>query len=365
MSKSWPTIRKQPRGDFIIDMGTVFGKRLCATRQTLPEANDVATFYRAEKKRLGQLAGKVTPKEMLECMRCKELLNGRSLTDAVEFYIQHNKMIVDSHTVNETIAALLDQQEKKNRRPRTISTTKNRLEKFSSWFGKNGGDVALFSADRIQEWLDFMKFSPATEVAYLRELNSMFNFAVKKGWREANPVLKIEKPIVERKSNGILKVDDVKRLLDMAKGYHGIGGWMAMQLFGGLRPSEADQIAWSDITANGIHVKPSVAKTHQERYVPISENLEAWLYRYPSPKAGLDNPFLAIQIRRDICKTYGIEWHHDCLRKSFCSYHLAMHDKPELTASLMGHVRGIALMYKHYRVPVTKEEAKKYWEINP
>jgi len=365
MSKSWPTIRKQKRGDWVVDLGTVFGKRMCFTRQTEKEAQGVGKFYRAERERLGKLGGSLSPNAILECMRCKELLNGRSLTSAVEFYIQHNKMIVESHTVNETIAALLDQQEKKNRRPTTISTSKNRLEKFASWFGKNGGDIAIFNTKSIQGWLDHMGFTPATEIAYLRELNHLFTFAVKRGWRDGNPVANIEKPIVDRKANGILSVEDVGRLLEASKEFEGASDWLAVQLFCGLRPSEADRLKWGDISEAGIHVKSAVAKTHEERYIVMSMNLREWLLSGCESDSLLVGRKNGSKIRKKLSESLGIEWHHDCLRKTFCSYHLAMYDKPELTASIMGHVRGVALMYRHYRVPVQKEEAKKYWEINP
>ena len=370
MSKTWPTIRKQKRGDWVVDCGLAFGGRVTSTRQTLPEAKEVAAFYRNEKKRLGALGGKLKPSEILEVVRCREILNGRSLTEAVEYYVRHHSMRVTSHTLKETIEALVEQQEKKNRRPRTISSSRTSLQKFASWFGQEGGDVARFDAEIIQGWLDAMAFSPATECSYIRQLSGMFSFAVKRGWREDNPMDKIEKPIVERGQNRILTVQETTALLNRAMKVcpYDIPG-IAVQLFGGLRPEETRKTTLDDWDEAGktLHVRAEVSKVRQERYVTVEENLRLHLAHFGG-FCLCDDPLLnggSDGRRRALCKDVGITWSPDILRKSFCSYHLAMFERPEYTAQQMGHVRGLQLMNRHYRVPVTKEEAKKYWSIHP
>ncbi len=57
-------------------------------------------------------------------------------------------------------------------------------------------------------------------------------------------------------------------------------------------------------------------------------------------------------------------WPHDCLRHSYGSYHLALHDDVNATRASMGHSTRETL-FKHYRQAVTKSTAKAYFAIRP
>tara|TARA_Y100001934_G_scaffold186713_1_gene220328 strand:- start:448 stop:618 length:171 start_codon:yes stop_codon:yes gene_type:complete len=52
------------------------------------------------------------------------------------------------------------------------------------------------------------------------------------------------------------------------------------------------------------------------------------------------------------------------MRHSFASYHLAYHQSADKTALEMGH-RDTQMLYRHYRSVVSKDEAAKFWKIEP
>ena len=59
-----------------------------------------------------------------------------------------------------------------------------------------------------------------------------------------------------------------------------------------------------------------------------------------------------------------IDWPQDALRRSFASYHLAMHGSADKTATQLGH-RSTDMLFEHYRELVTKDEAERFWNIFP
>ena len=52
------------------------------------------------------------------------------------------------------------------------------------------------------------------------------------------------------------------------------------------------------------------------------------------------------------------------MRHSFCSYHLAMHEKAGKTALQAGH-RQLGTLFEHYRRAMRKEDAEAFWRIRP
>jgi integrase len=57
-------------------------------------------------------------------------------------------------------------------------------------------------------------------------------------------------------------------------------------------------------------------------------------------------------------------WPKNCLRHSFASYHLAMHESADKTALQMGH-RSTTMLFEHYRELVTRSDAERFWGILP
>ena len=56
-------------------------------------------------------------------------------------------------------------------------------------------------------------------------------------------------------------------------------------------------------------------------------------------------------------------WKQDCLRHSFGTYSLALHENENQLALQMGN--SPTIIHAHYRVPVAREIAEAYFNITP
>jgi hypothetical protein len=56
-------------------------------------------------------------------------------------------------------------------------------------------------------------------------------------------------------------------------------------------------------------------------------------------------------------------WKQNCLRHTCASMHIAHFQNEALTAMQMGHT--VDILHRHYKGLVTRDEAKRYWDIMP
>ena len=131
--------------------------------------------------------------------------------------------------------------------------------------------------------------------------------------------------------------------------------FLAVQLFGGLRPVEARALTWAEVKAGHIEVTAAKSKTRARRLVTINDTLRAWL------AAGGDLP--AGNWQRRLARVRGgMGWPHDCLRHSFVSYAVPVLGVSR-TALEAGHSE--AVLVRHYRELVTAEDAGRFWGLRP
>ncbi len=155
----------------------------------------------------------------------------------------------------------------------------------------------------------------------------------------------------------------------------GSQGWSfpakAPQWFAGLRPGEAEQLDWAQVhfKSKTIEVLAHTSKTRDSRFVKMEPALIAWLKPY-AKTAGL---IAGINLRprwRSVKEAagYGSEehqtkWVEDIMRHSYASYWLALHQNRAELAEMMGN--SVNVIKSHYRRPVLKAEAKRYWGLRP
>jgi integrase len=135
--------------------------------------------------------------------------------------------------------------------------------------------------------------------------------------------------------------------------------YFAVGFFAGLRPEEIKRLAWVDVKEGFIEVQAAKSKTRQRRLVTIEGNLEKWLDR-----GGNLPPTRPLLKRRLIIKQCGVQWHHDGMRHTYASNHLAYYENPNKTAHELGH-RDTNMLYRHYRELVSNAVASDYWSISP
>lgn len=367
-TQPWPTIRQRRDLFWCVDCGRIDGKRKQYVRASHHDALALADELRTGRQRVGMLSGMLSSRNILDAKEALAILRqlrtkAITLSDSARFYIAKHEETAPGvgQTMDEVIKDLLKAKEDSNRRPRTLQTLRTTLEGFASSFGLSGGAIASFTTPVIVDWLNTHTDSPSARAKMIRYLHELFAYAQKHGVVDANPVSAIDKPIVERKTNVILTPQQAKELMNEAyhSGKDANTRRLAILLFAGLRPSEAAAIRDDDLAGGTIHVRSEVSKTHRARYVTVSDNLAAWLCLRRNDTGGDFDRW-----RAKLCKRLGLTWNNDITRKSFCSYHLALHQNPNLTGEQMGHV-ALRVLYTNYRVPVQKEDALRYWAIQP
>jgi len=153
-----------------------------------------------------------------------------------------------------------------------------------------------------------------TFLNYYMSLRAFFNWAVKRGYIEQNPVRDIEKPKIEKTLPKRLSKQEAMKVLEAA--YHHDYRYkfeayrnqavIATFIFTGLRSKELLSLKLQDVDfENGIiHVQ--LGKGNKDRVIPISPRLKAYLSRYITERNKLkrtcDNIF--VSTCKDAAYTY-------------------------------------------------------------
>jgi integrase len=163
----------------------------------------------------------------------------------------------------------------------------------------------------------------------------------------------------------------------------------AMVLFAGARVEEVEKLDWSDVDfkAGHINITAENSKVNAERFAPMSDTLKAWLKGLPEaaaarrderaaaarekgktvdPEALAKNPIVTrvlMHVLRDAWKRAKIyPWPQDAHRHSFISYRRQLVGDWQ-TALDAGTSEKI--IKKHYKRPVTKDDAERFFNIRP
>lgn len=305
----------------------------------------------------------IPPSERAEIMiaRQRASAGGYSLSEALDSFEKSRVTTSTTVTLADATKACLESKRRQNCRVRYINQIQSNFRKFEAAFGSEL--ITDLTSSKLEDWLNSHGWAPATRKSYRVDLQTLFSFAIGRGWIEKNPATAIPVPMIDDKPPGILTVEECSRLMKACKENDpAMCGFFALALFAGIRPSQLLRM-----TAENVDLESKVAraagwqtKSRQNRIVELSDNCIAWC------KVGLEVPPVNWRKRSDRIRILSkVEnWTHDCLRHSFCSYHLAMNGSAEKTALQMGH-HSTQMIFQHYRELVKKTEAEKFWKITP
>jgi integrase len=289
--------------------------------------------------------------------------HGVSLLTAAEFYVAHRKTTDASVTVKAAIEELKAARKADGMRARYLGDLRARLERFNVAFGER--NMATLSTAEIDDWLRGLAVSAVTRNTYRRRLQTLFNFARGRGWAVFNPVDATTKLKEANTEPGILKPEQLARLLDTASPKT-LPYW-ALGAFCGLRSAELARLEWEDVSFLHKHVEVPANKSktgRERRLIPLRANLERWL----EPFRSRTGPITPINLRKlldaDRARAGLSFWPANGLRHSFASYHLARFRNAPSLALELGH-RNPDILFAHYRSLVTSKAAAKYWSIMP
>ena len=261
-------------------------------------------------------------------------------------------------------------------RPNSLKAVLWEVTRFVDETGP-GIPVAEISIAQLEAYLKSSQ-TPGTFNTRRKHLVTFLNFALKRGWIEKNHALNIGLRI-ERYEVHILTPEQVARLLaacDVLQepARSSMRAYIALAAFAGIRPEELHRLNWRDIDLehNTIYISKSVSKVNDDRNVPITENLRAWLLTI-THRTGVIAPATSFRRRFNTIRPAagfqtwkspkGDAWHHDVLRHTYGSCWLAIHQNRPLLAEHMGN--SVRIITKHYKRMVSRGQAEAWFNVLP
>jgi integrase len=213
--------------------------------------------------------------------------------------------------------------------------------------------------------------TPSVRNAFLRNLRAAFNFGIKRGWCDKNPIMRIEMRAIKPRRQ-ILTNEKVRVLLTAAvQSDLEILPYFFFCIFAGIRPKEVERLEWSNVNfeEHYVEIPEEYSKTETRRVVQMEPVLVRWI-EYFVQKRGQPLGSIAVTSNlrkrlRAVRKKAGLDrWPQDAPRRTYASCWLAVHADVDRLNYLMGHTSP-AMLYKHYHRAVPQKQAKAFWKIEP
>jgi integrase len=276
-------------------------------------------------------------------------------------------------------------------RERTKSDIRWRLDAFAEAFPTqylhqlHAGDIETWIYSRGSQW---------SVRSFYKRLRPLFDHAVRHRWvaPDANPMLLLKAPEVPAGAKTVYTGEQLNRLLIECFAGTGPGGYdlthpgyllpfICLSAFGFMRTSELvrqykdeDVLVWEDIDwqYNRINVRSTVGKATRrksgnERLIPMTPHLRAWLLPY-SRQTGRIVPVLqrefALQMRK-LHADAGVPLIHNGFRRSAVSMYLAAN--PETGIGQLARWAGSSeqTIKRHYLEVLTPEAGRQWFTLEP
>lgn len=271
-------------------------------------------------------------------------------------------------TIADAIDACLADKHRINLRPNYVKGLERYLRMFAR--GRESAMIGEFTSEDIRAWIDARREKPATQHSNLGRIASLFAFAVESGMIPATPVRGLKRPKFDQAPPRILSVREAAKLLALAHRHvPKLTAWLALCLFAGVRPEEADAVTWGNVR---LDADPPVAviaaegsKVRRRRLVPLPIAAQGWLRVAKSLGVRLPMPTKtrkAHQIKLRNLMGWAA-WPQDVLRHSAASYLIASQQDVGKVARALGNSPDILL--RHYTELVSVQDAAKFWRLSP
>jgi len=292
----------------------------------------------------------------------KLLPEGATLTECVRTRIASQPIQLEDASLSDALKVYLEDRRAAGMARRTLGNVKCQLRHLpQAW------TVRTITGRDLVNWFAKQTFGPVTRGNYRRAMHAFFAWAIAAGYRADNPsdaVSVVNKP---DRLPEILTPVEIEALFDAAEAKRPkLCAYLALAAFAGVRISELMRLDSSALN-DEVHITAEVAqKRKSARYIPIEPNLRKWLTVYPvfGPvcpvrESARDRYMDEIRVKAEIVK-----WPRNCLRHSFGSYHLALHNDINATRAAMGHSTP-DMLFEHYRRLVSKADAERVFAVVP
>ena len=307
---------------------------------------------------------------------------GANLIDAVKHYVAHLESRRGGIPISRAIDELLLNRKLAEVSARYVNDLRLRLGRFQVAFPE--ASTRSITTANIGSFLEGLGVAASTANTFRRDLRTLFEFAVERGYVESNPVR--VKPIKCKDSRiEILSVDQTAQLLKSCDPETLPS--VAIAAFCGLRQAEIDRLDWSkvDLDEKIITVDADIAKTGSRRVVDIPDCALKWLSPYAKDRGKVMPSefrilFDRVRVRAGFKPSFGERrdaslqtllqgkpklqpWPANGLRHSAISYRLARCKDIGQVATIAGNSPSI--IKSHYLELVKPSAAEAYFKITP
>jgi integrase len=223
----------------------------------------------------------LSPSDRRDAAEAIALLDGTGpLLDAARAFIRETnrqRLLAAVPTVAEAIDQYLAAKRQEAARgdiaKLTIFDLESKMRTVSAVLG--GLKVTDLDEAAILKFLRNLSQSPRSKKDIRTKLSQLLNYCRREGkWIAANPLENLRLERVKAREVTIFSIDEVQRLIGaaVASDYPAsVIPYLAVQLFAGLRPFEAQRLRWEFVhfETGQLEVKAATSKTRETRFVPL------------------------------------------------------------------------------------------------
>ena len=291
---------------------------------------------------------------------------GRNLEEVVAAIKAQPAKLPDGKTCQEALNLYLAHLKAESRSDSYISSNSQFLKTLVK--GREEKPLSSIDKDALVAWLEGR--AGYTRSTLRARVRAFLTYAVREEWISSSPAERIPPVRIVSKTPAILTPAQHHACLRFLEAKYPRGlAWYILSAICGLRPYEAMRMTWANVildTAEPVlRVQASTSKVGLRRVVELNAHATAWLRH--AKALGSELPMAKQpkrRVQRRLREILGIdEWTQDITRHSAASYLMAIERNGPMVAEQLGHT--VKVMNRHYRAVVTREEAEKYFAIDP
>lgn len=353
-------ISKHGNARYEVDLGRIAGKRRRRYEKTATGAQTRMRQMQSDLRALGNAWDNLESKRKHSILTTLQEIRDHGLTieDVWQKY-KETQLSSSTITLDAAVNEYLEIKSNSGWRERFASEMIRTLHRFAQ--GREKRSVASVGHGEIAKWIQSFEGSDSTRLTMQRRVGVFFAWAKRQAYIAANPMERIESIRIDQAEPEILSVAQCRRLIQACRELDKpMLPYFALSLFLGVRPEECMRIDKTaiDLERNQVTIAGEVAKTRNRRVITMNDPARRI---FEKMKKSDDWKTNFRRRRTAIRKAAKIKhWPKDVLRHTAASHFYNIFGMDEATKQL-GH--SAAIMLRHYRQLVSKEETKEWLGI--
>ena len=275
----------------------------------------------------------------------------------------------------EALDLFIENHLRSKNRANTARETERLLRRALPKFGSTA--LSEITTGEIAAFLDGMSDTPSEANHAYAALKTFMNFGFRRGYIEASPLARLQKPHKAKARTRALSADELRAVLTAARDFGTYGRLLQLLIYGGQRLGQVATLSDAHASRDMKTFTWSAAemKSDEPHVVPYSEVTaelleelpsQGWLFRGEADPRKRYNNFS--NDHRAFLEASGVAHftRHD-LRRTYSTIHASIGTPPHITERLLAHKNGaesggpIARIYNRYQyVPEMRAAVEAY-----